>query len=133
MGETAADAFVREAQERAARWRLAGQIAATVALVGSVSVVLFVECNGVPAGDRRVLDALTAAGLRRVELGGSALAQCETAESSRRFTARNAAGDLVRGAVCCGITGMVKGCVIRWGDLAPAQHAPARGTRRDDR
>jgi hypothetical protein len=80
-----------------------------------VSTSLFVSSNLVPAGDDRVLEAIRASGLQDARLGGVDALACAEGESSRHFTATSAQGKPVAGTVCCGLTGVGKGCTIRWG------------------
>jgi hypothetical protein len=77
-------------------------------------VAFAIEGNAVPAGDQRAIDAIEAQGFRDVELGGAAMFSCGKNESSRKFVATNPADKRVEGTVCCGLTGVAKGCTLRW-------------------
>jgi hypothetical protein len=107
------DAWVREGERRQRRWWLIGTVASTVAAL--VIIAVAVESNAIPADDRRAIDAVEASGFREVLLGGSRAFACADSETSREFTATNTQGKRVEGTVCCGLTGVGKGCTIRWG------------------
>jgi hypothetical protein len=109
------DAYVREAERRRGRWVKVGFAAAMVAGLVVVGVAFVISSNHVPAGNDRVLDTLGASGLRDPVLGGADGFACAESESSRHFTATNSLGKRVEGTVCCGLTGIGKGCTIRWG------------------
>ncbi len=109
------DEWMRDGAKRERRW-------SRIFLVGGILVVLvvggiftYVSLNRVEAGDERVHAALHGAGLKNATLGGADTAGCAEGESSRHFTATNAASARVEGTVCCGLTGAGKGCTIRWG------------------
>ena len=109
------DEWMKAGERKQRRWALIGAIASVVAGLVIAAVSLFVQCNAVPAGDARVLDALKASGLHDAKLGGPDVGACADGESSRHFRAKNSSGDKVEGTVCCGLTGVGKGCTIRWG------------------
>lgn len=115
MGNSEAEAYLAAVERREARWRMAGTVAGVVAVLIGVGIWLVVSSNLVPAGDDRVLEAIRASGLQDPTLGGVDALACAESESSRHFTARSAAGKRVEGTVCCGLTGVGKGCTIRWG------------------
>lgn len=106
---------MREGQKRQRRWALAGTIAVVVAVLSVIVVVHFVSANLVEVGDDRALGAIESSGFRDVELGGADALACSEAESSRHFSATNPRGQRVEGTVCCGLTGLAKGCTLRWG------------------
>jgi hypothetical protein len=114
MAETALEEWERESAARQRRWALVGAIAAGVGVAFGVLVYVIVVFNGVPAGDDRVMNALNGAALRDAKLGSVDMAACAEGESSRHFTAINMHGSRVEGTVCCGLTGVAKGCTIRW-------------------
>lgn len=107
--------WTRDGERRQRRWAALGAWSAGIAVVVGVAISLFVSYNGCQAGDSRVEDALRAAGLTDAILGGADVAACADGESSRHFEATNTRGERVQGTVCCGLTGVGKGCTIRWG------------------
>ena len=109
------DAWMAAGQRRQARWAMAGFVALVLAALVVAGISLFVSGNLVQAGDDRALEAIRASGLRNPTLGGADALACADAESSRHFTATNSQGKRVEGTVCCGLTGVGKGCTIRWG------------------
>ncbi len=109
------DEWMAAGRRKERRWALIGGIATVVAGLVIAAISLFVSCNAVPAGDERALSAIEASGLRDAKLGGADIAACAEGESSRHFTATNATGQKVEGTVCCGLSGVAKGCTIRWG------------------
>ena len=108
------DAWVRDGERRQRRWLLAGSIAGIVAVIVIAIVAFAIEGNAVPAGEKRAIGAIEAQGFRDVRLGGAEVLGCAPSESSRHFSATNPAGKHVEGTVCCGITGVAKGCTLRW-------------------
>ncbi|HEY1549692.1 MAG TPA: hypothetical protein VGG28_17810 [Kofleriaceae bacterium] len=108
------DAWVKAGERRQRRWLLAGTI--TLVLTGIVIAIISIasESNAIPAGDTRAIDAVEAQGFHAVILGGADLLACAKNESSRHFSATNPDGKVVEGAVCCGLTGIGKGCTLRW-------------------
>lgn len=106
--------WMREGERRERRWGRLALIAGIAAVIAASAVGWYVLANRVEAGDERVLDTLRGAGLRDPELGGAATFNCAEGESSRHFTATNADGARVEGTVCCGLTGVGKGCTVRW-------------------
>lgn len=115
MPDPAVDEYLRQAQRRERRWARAGLVGVLVAGVLIAAIAAYISLNRVEVGDDRALAALRASGLRDPKLGGAATAACAESESSRRFTASNSSGATVEGVVCCGLTGVGKGCTIRWG------------------
>ena len=115
MANADMDAWVRDGMRRQRRWALAGAIATIVAGLVIAGISGAIECNAVPAGDKRAIDAVEAQGFRDVILGGVDMRACADDESSRHFSATNPAGSHVEGTVCCGLTGIGKGCTLRWG------------------
>jgi len=115
MSDSAVEEYVRQGERSQRRWASAKfvSILAACVLVGAIGI--YVALNRVEAGDDRVLAAIRASGLRTPKLGGAVTAACAESESSRHFTATNATGARVEGTVCCGLTGVGKGCTIRWG------------------
>lgn len=111
----AVDEWMEAGRRKQRRWALIGGIATVVVGLVIAAVSLFVSCNAVPAGDERALSAIQASGLRDATLGGADIGACAEDESSRHFTATNSSGARVEGTVCCGLTGVGKGCTIRWG------------------
>jgi hypothetical protein len=110
----AVDEWMRDGARRQRRTKTVAfwaRIAVAIVLVAAGASVLL---NRVPAGDERVNAALRNAGLHDVTLGGADTLACAEAESSRHFTAKNADGARVEGTVCCGLTGVGKGCTVRW-------------------
>jgi hypothetical protein len=110
-----AKAYLEAVERRQRRWATAGSLAGWLGCLAVIGVGLFVSCNLVSAGDARVLEAIRASGLRDPRLGGADFMACATGESSRHFTATSALGKRVEGTACCGLTGVGKGCTIRWG------------------
>jgi hypothetical protein len=110
-GDAEVEAWVRDGERKQRRWWLAGTIALIVAGIVIAVVTLVIESNAVPAGDKRAVEAQ---GFREVILGGIDLLACGKDESSRHFCATNPAGKSVEGTVCCGLTGIGKGCTLRW-------------------
>jgi hypothetical protein len=108
------DAWMRAGVKRQRRWALAGTIAVVVAVLIVIVVGNFVGANLVEVGDDRALHAIESAGFRDVKLGGADALGCADAESSRHFMATNQRGQRVEGTVCCGLTGLAKGCTLRW-------------------
>lgn len=113
--ESDIDAWVREGERRQRRWALAGAIAVVVAALIVIVAGNFVTANLVEVGDERALGAIESSGFRDVKLGGADALACSEAESSRHFSATNPRGQRVEGTVCCGLTGLAKGCTLRWG------------------
>ena len=114
MSRAAVEEYLRQAEHRERRWtraRVIGVISLCLVIIG---IGWYVLLNRVEAGDARVLAAIRASGLRDPKLGGAVTAACEEGESSRHFTATNASGGRSEGTVCCGVTGALKGCTIRW-------------------
>lgn len=105
---------MREGERREARWERAGSIARLVAVLIGIAVCCYVFANLVEAGDERALGAVQSSGFREVKLGGADALACSAAESSRHFAATNPVGRRVEGTVCCGLTGIGKGCTLRW-------------------
>jgi hypothetical protein len=108
------DAWMRAGERRQRRWALAGTIAAVVAALIVIIVWNLVGANLVEVSDDRALHAIESAGFRDVKLGGADALACAGAESSRHFAATNQRGKRVEGTVCCGLTGLAKGCTLRW-------------------
>lgn len=106
---------MREGRQRQRRWALAGTIAAVVAALIVVTVWYLVAANVVEVSDERAQQAIESAGFRDAKLGGADALGCAEAESSRHFVATNSLGRRVEGTVCCGLTGLAKGCTLRWG------------------
>jgi hypothetical protein len=102
-------------ERRQRRWALAGSITVGVAAVLGLAIWYFVATNQVEVGDDRARHAIESAGLHSAILGGADALACEEAESSRHFSAINALGKRVEGTVCCGLTGLARSCVLRWG------------------
>ncbi|HMG53212.1 MAG TPA: hypothetical protein VK601_07015 [Kofleriaceae bacterium] len=115
MGARDVAEYMAAGERRQARWERAGTVARTLGSLLALGAVLFVTCNLVQAGDERALEAVRASGLRDAKLGGADAMACAMAESSRHFTAINSLDKRVEGTVCCGVTGLGKGCMIRWG------------------
>lgn len=113
--ETNVEAWMREGQRRQRRWALAGAIAAIVAALVVVAVWYAVAANAVEVSDERARQAIESAGFRDAKLGGADALACAEAESSRHFVATNPLGKRVEGTVCCGLTGLARGCTLRWG------------------
>jgi hypothetical protein len=112
------DEYLLQARRRQERWEKVRSVAAIgglVAILGAGLVTVFVEMNGCQAGDDRALSALRSSGLRDPKLGAADVMGCAESESSRHFTATNSLDQRVEGTVCCGLTGVGKGCTIRWG------------------
>jgi hypothetical protein len=106
--------WMKAGERKQRRWLLAGTIALVVAGIAIAIIAFAIEANAVPAGDKRAIDAVEAQGFHAVILGGIDLLACAKDESSRHFGATNAAGKAVEGTVCCGLTGIGKGCTLRW-------------------
>lgn len=115
MPDSAYDEYFREAQRRERRWAIARHAGVIVACALAAAIGAYVLLNRVEVADDRALEAIRASGLRAPKLGGAVTAGCAESESSRRFTATNSSGASVEGIVCCGLTGVAKGCTIRWG------------------
>lgn len=115
MSDPAYDEYFRDAQRREQRWERARFIGVIVACLLVAAIGAYVLLNRVEVDDGRALAAIRASGLRDPKLGGAVTAACAESESSRRFTATNSSGERVEGVVCCGLTGVGKGCTIRWG------------------
>lgn len=115
MGTSDVEAYLAAAQRRDARWRNAGIAALVLAGLIAAGIALFVSTNLVQVGDDRALEVIRASGLRSPTLGGADALACDESESSRHFTATSSQGKRVQGTVCCGLTGIGKGCMIRWG------------------
>lgn len=115
MSREAVDEWMRDGEKRQRRWARTFAIAGVLVAVVVIAVSIYVQLNRVEAGDERVLSALRSAGLTKPKLGGADTAACADSESSRHFTATNATNARVEGTVCCGLTGVGKGCTIRWG------------------
>jgi hypothetical protein len=109
------DAWMREGRQRQRRWALAATIAVVVAVLIVIVVGNFVTANLVEVSDARALHAIESSGFRDVKLGGADALACSEAESSRHFLATNHRNQRVEGTVCCGLTGLAKGCTLRWG------------------
>jgi len=108
------DAWVRDGERRQRRWLLAGTIALVVAGLAATIIWLLISSNAIPAGDKRAIDTVEANGFRDVLLGGVDVLACADGESSRHFAATNSAGKRVEGTVCCGLSGVGKGCTLRF-------------------
>jgi hypothetical protein len=106
---------MREGRQRQRRWAVAGTVATVVAALIVIVVWHFVAANLVEVSDDRALHAIESSGFREVKLGGADALACPEAESSRHFVATNPRGQRVEGTVCCGLTGLAKGCTLRWG------------------
>ena len=113
--ESDLEAWMRDGERRQRRWALAGAVAVVVAALIVIVVGSFVDANLVEVGDDRALRAIESSGFRNVKLGGADALACSDAESSRHFSATNPRGQRVEGTVCCGLTGLAKGCTLRWG------------------
>ena len=113
--ESKAEAWRREGEQRQRRWALAGTIATVIAALIGIAVWYVVTANVIEASDDRARQALESAGFRDAKLGGADALACAEAESSRHFVATNPRGRRVEGTVCCGLTGLAKGCTLRWG------------------
>jgi len=127
MGHPDVEAYVAAGERRQDRWSAAGRAAGWLGILALAAGSLVVGLNLVPAGEDRVLEAIRASGLRDPRLGGASLLACATAESSRAFTATSSLGQRVAGTVCCGLTGLGKGCTIRW-SRPPASGRPPSST-----
>ena len=114
MAEATLEEWERENAARQKRWALVGAVSTGIGVAIGVVVYLAITFNAVPAGDDRVMNALNGAALRDAKLGTADIAACGEGESSRHFTALNMHGSRVEGTVCCGLTGVAKGCTIRW-------------------
>jgi hypothetical protein len=115
MPDPSAEEYLREAERRERRWTRVRVVGVVVGCVLVAAIGAYVSLNRVAVGDDRALEVLRASGLRNPRLGDAVTAACSESESSRRFTAINASGAPVEGTVCCGLTGVGKGCTIRWG------------------
>ena len=115
---------MREGERRRRRWVMLGSALLGSALLGSALVGVYIYVNRVEAGDKRVSSTLLGAGLRDATLGGADTLACAEGESSRQFTATSAAGARVQGTVCCGLTGIGKGCTVRWALMGKGQVTP---------
>jgi hypothetical protein len=113
--ETKLDAWMREGEQKQRRWALAGTIAVVVAALIGIVVWYAIAANFVEVGDERAMQAIESSGFRDVKLGDADALACSEAESSRHFVATNPRGKRVEGTVCCGLTGVAKGCTLRWG------------------
>jgi hypothetical protein len=113
--ETKYEAWMREGERKQRRWALAGTIAVVVAALIVIAVWYAVAANLVEVSDDRAVQAIESSGFRDVKLGGADALACPEAESSRHFAATNPRGKRVEGTVCCGLTGIAKGCTLRWG------------------
>jgi hypothetical protein len=109
------DEWMRAGERKERRWAVAGRIAVGAALAIGVVVWLFVTTGLVEVSDDRARKALESSGFRSVKLGGTDALVCAEGESSRHFAATNPQGKRVEGTVCCGLTGLAKGCTLRWG------------------
>jgi hypothetical protein len=109
------DAWMRAGERKERRWALAGTIAVVVAALIGIVVWLALASNLVKVSDERALHTIESSGFRDVKLGGADALACPDAESSRHFVATNPRGQRVEGTVCCGLTGLAKGCTLRWG------------------
>lgn len=115
MASAEVEAWMRDGERRQRRWGLAAAIAVAIAGVVIALVGFAISSNAVPVGDQRAIEAVEASGFRDVMLGGPQALACAEGESSRHFSATNAQGKRVEGTVCCGLTGVGKGCTLRWG------------------
>jgi hypothetical protein len=106
---------MRAGERKERRWALAGTIGVVVAGLIGIVVWLSVASNLVEVSDERALHTIESSGFRDVKLGGADAVACPDAESSRHFVATNPRGKRVEGTVCCGLTGLAKGCTLRWG------------------
>jgi hypothetical protein len=106
---------MRAGERKERRWALAGTIAVLVAALIGIVVWLSVASNLVEVSDARALHTIESSGFRDVKLGSADALACPGAESSRHFVATNPRGERVEGTVCCGLTGLAKGCTLRWG------------------
>ena len=113
--ESEVDAWMRAGERRQRRWAVAGTIAVVVAALIVIIVWLFVASGLVEVSDERALHTIESSGFRDVKLGAADALACPEAESSRHFVATNPRGQRVEGTVCCGLTGLAKGCTLRWG------------------
>jgi hypothetical protein len=113
--ESELEAWMREGKQKQRRWALAGTIATVTAALIVLVVWHFVAANLVEVDDDRARQAIESSGFRDVQLGGADGLACAEAESSRHFAATNPQGKRVEGTVCCGVTGIGKGCTLRWG------------------
>lgn len=69
-------------------------------------------CFGCTVSDSKAKEVLRSAGYTNIEIGEHAWFACsEGDEFASKFTATNANGQRVSGAVCCGI---LKNCTIRF-------------------
>lgn len=109
------DEWNRDAARKERRWAIAGTVAKVAVLLIVIVGGYFVSMNLIAVGDDRAQRAIEAQGFRDVKLGDTDALACAENESSRHFRARNPLGNLVEGTVCCGVTGVGKGCTLRWG------------------
>lgn len=105
---------MRDGERRQRRWLIAGTIATVVGGAVIVIIILAISSNLMEVDDERATYAVEAHGFRDVVLGDTDLLACADGESSREFHAINPAGKRVKGTVCCGVTGVGKGCTLRW-------------------
>lgn len=105
---------MREGERKQRRWALAGTIAVVVAALVVIAVWYAIAGNLVEVSDDRARHAIESSGFRDVKLGGTDAMACAEGESSRHFAATNPRGKRVQGTVCCGLTGLAKGCTLRW-------------------
>ena len=106
---------MRKGERKQRRWALAGTISVVVAGLIGIAVWYAIAANFVEVSDERAMQAIESSGFRDVKLGDSDALACADAESSRHFVATNPRGKRVEGTVCCGLTGVAKGCTLRWG------------------
>ena len=106
---------MREGERKQRRWELAGKISVAVAVLIGIVVCYAISANLVEVSDERALNAIESSGFREVKLGDTDALACADGESSRHFAATNPRGKRVQGTVCCGLTGVAKGCTLRWG------------------
>ena len=114
MASAEVDAWMRDGKRRQRRWLIAGTVVTVVVGLVITIIALAIEWNAVPAGDQRAIRAVEAQGFHKVVLGGASVLACAPDESSRHFSATNPAGQRVEGTVCCGLSGVAKGCTLRW-------------------
>lgn len=110
-----ADAYFVQRQRKLKRWAIVGLVITVLGVAIGIVLATCVSTNMVKVGDQRALETLQAAGYHDALLGGADALACSENESSRHFTATNAAGDRIEGTVCCGLTGAGKGCTLRFG------------------
>lgn len=114
MANAEVDAWMRDGRRRQRRGLIAVTVAAVVIGLVITIIAFAIEGNAIPAGEKRAIGAVEAQGFRDVRLGGAGVLACEPNESSRHFSATNPAGKRVEGTVCCGLSGVAKGCTLRW-------------------